>query len=188
MSLERVAGEWQGAVYPLSIEPAAGQPTFEGPLVCQVSPLGDVYVGNIRDSGWGAGSNTGSIVRLRWRGDLPAGIAAVRAAVEGFAITFTKPVDRGRAADAAYYAVSSFRRIPTPNYGGPDHDRRMETIASVTVSDDARQATLRLADVRPGFVYEFHVRNVSSEKQFFPAEAYYTLRKRPEAGGRRPED
>ncbi len=37
MSLERVGGDFQGAVYPLSSEPAAGGETFEGPLVCQVA-------------------------------------------------------------------------------------------------------------------------------------------------------
>ena len=175
MSLERVGGDFQGAVYPFSLEPAAGGETFEGPLSVAVSPGGDVYVGNIRDSGWGAGSNTGSIVRLRFTSNLPPGIAEVRAAPGGFTIVFANPVDRAKAADAASYSVASFRRVPTPAYGGDDRDRRVETIRAVEVSDDARSATLVLDELRAGFVYEFHLRNLAGDGRFFPDEAYYTL-------------
>jgi len=176
ISLEKVDGEWQGAVYSFSREPAGDEATFEGPLVCQVSPQGDLFVGNLRDSGWGGGSNTGSIVRIRPRGDLPPGIAEVRAHAGGFTIDFTAPVDRTRAADLANYAVSSYRRIPTPNYGGPDVDARVDTVRRAKVSNDARRVTLQVDQLRAGFVYEFHLRDLAGHGQFFPAEAYYTLR------------
>ena len=107
----------------MSIEPAEGAETFEGPVVCQVGPDGALYVGNMRDSGWGAGQNTGSIVRLRPTGNEPAGISEVRAAADGFEIRFTKPVNPRLAADPASYSLSAFRRIPTSDYGGPDVDR-----------------------------------------------------------------
>ncbi len=178
MSLERVGGDFQGAVYPLSIEPSAGAETFEGPLVCQVAPNGDLYIGNIRDSGWGAGSNTGSLVRLRWRGELPPGIAEVKVAADGFSMTFTRPVDRGRAAQAGNYAVTSYRRTSTPTYGGPDQDRRVERIEAAEVSTDGQHVSLKLAELREGFVYEYHVRDLGGDGRFFPSEAYYTLRHR----------
>jgi len=178
MSLERVAGEWQGAVYPFSVEPAAGQETFEGPLVCQIAPNGDLYVGSIRDSGWGAGANTGSLVRLRYRGELPAGIACVRAVPSGFEIDFTQTVDRDLAADAANYQVASYRRVATPAYGGPDLDRRVEKATSVVVAENGLRASVYLDALREGFVYEIHLRPLVHKKTFFPAEAYYTLRHR----------
>jgi hypothetical protein len=178
LSLEKVGENFQGAVYPFSIEPRAGQETFEGPLVCGVAPDGDLYIGNIRDSGWGAGTNTGSIVRMRCRGDLPPGIAEVRAARGGFTIHFTKPVDRRRAVDLANYSVSSFRRLATPAYGGEDKDRRVETIRRAALSDDAQSVTLELGELRDGFVYEFHLRSLAGDGLFFPGEAYYTLRHR----------
>ena len=181
MSLERVGDTYQGAAYPLSIEPAAGAETFEGPIVAAVAPDGDVYVGNLRDSGWGGGQNTGSIVRLRPRGELPPGIAAVRATPEGFAIDFAQPVEAEAAADARNYAVSSYRRIATPAYGGPDLDREIERVEQVALSPDARRATLKLARLRPGFVYELRLKQLAPAGQtFFPAEAYYTLRKIPD--------
>jgi hypothetical protein len=179
MSLERVGGQFQGAVYPFSREPTADEETFEGPVSCAVSPRGELYIGNLRDSGWGAGTNTGSIVRMRKSGQLPAGIAEVRASKSGFTIQFTALVDRALAADSTNYAISSYRRVSTPAYGGPDVDRREETIRGVTVSSDARQATLDLAELREGFVYEFHLRKLAGDELFFPDEAYYTLRKKP---------
>jgi glucose/arabinose dehydrogenase/mono/diheme cytochrome c family protein len=179
MSLDRVGDDFQGAVYPLSREPAPGEQTFEGPLVCQVAPDGDLYIGNIRDSGWGAGTNTGSIVRMRFEGNLPPGIAEVRAVRGGFVIDFTAPVDRQRAARMDNYSISSYRRVSTPAYGGDDKDRRVEAIRTIVVSDDARSVTIRLDGLREGFVYEFHLRNLSGH-EFFPDEAYYTLRHLPE--------
>jgi len=178
MSLEQVEGDWQGAVYPFSIEPPAGQPTFEGPLACGVSPRGDLYIGNIRDSGWGAGSNTGSLVRLQYSGQLPPGICRVSAAQQGFRVEFTQAVDRQLAGDASRYQISSYRRIPTPDYGGPDLDRRSEKPTAIDISADGRSALVHLANLREGFVYEFHLKPLLRETLFFPAEAYYTLRHR----------
>jgi len=180
MSLERIGGEFQGAVYPFSREPAAGEATFEGPLTCGVAPNGDLYIGNIRDSGWGAGANTGSLVRLRYRGQPAPGIAQVRSVPGGFAIAFTTPVEPAMAREMAGYSIESYRRIPTPDYGGPDRDRRVERIRSIEISPDGRQATLMLGELREGFVYEFHLRNLAGDESFFPAEAYYTLRHLPQ--------
>ncbi|MEX2115211.1 MAG: hypothetical protein WD845_18600, partial [Pirellulales bacterium] len=177
MSLEQVDGQYQGAVYPMSREPAPSDETLEGPVSCAVSPVGDLYIGNLRDSGWGAGSNTGSIVRLRRQGDPPPGIAEVRTRPGGFTIAFTQPIDRSRASDAANYAVSSYRRISTPAYGGEDVDRRIESIKLVRVADDGRSVDIDLPELREGFVYEFHLRELTPGDTFFPAEAYYTLRK-----------
>ncbi len=179
MSLQQVDGEYQGAVYPLSREPTPGEETLEGPVSCAVSPTGDLYIGNLRDSGWGAGSNTGSIVRLRWQNDLPpAGIAEVRTRPGGFVIEFTQPVDRSLASDAANYSISSYRRISTPAYGGEDIDRRIETVQQVNVADDGHSVSIDLPELREGFVYEFHLRQLTPGKKFFPAEAYYTLRRK----------
>ena len=180
MSLQRVGETYQGACYPFSIEPAKGRPTLLGPIVCSVAPDGDLYIGNIRDSGWGGGQNIGSVVRLRPTGELPCGIAEVRADSEGFIIDLTAPADALRMADVSNYVLSSYRRQTTPAYGSKDQDRRSETIASVTVSADRRQIKLRLRGLRAGFVYDLRLKNLAGEdKTFFPAEAYYTLRTIP---------
>ena len=65
MTLQQVGDTFQGAAYPLSIPPRIRRRGFLGPLVCAVSPSGELYVGSIRDSGWGGGNNVGEIVRVR---------------------------------------------------------------------------------------------------------------------------
>ena len=181
MSLERVDGVYQGAAYPFSVPPAtADAPTFEGPVACAVSPAGDLYVGNLRDSGWGAGANTGSIVRLRPTGEWALGIASVTIATRGFTIRFTRPVDADRGASAENYAIESYRRISTPEYGGPDIDRRREAIRAVELSADRQEARIELGELRTDCVYEIRVRGLRlGGAALVPDEAHYTVRRVP---------
>jgi hypothetical protein len=174
MSLQKIGDTYHGAVYPFSSFEGAERLT--GPVVCAVSPRGDIYVGEMRDSGWGAGNNRGGIVRLRPDLEsLPAGIAEVRTVAGGFEIDFTRPVSQSRAAKSSNYQISSFTRISTPAYGGDDVGRRIEKIESVEISPDGLRSRIRLSELRPGHVYEFHLRSlVDGNERFFPAEAYYS--------------
>lgn len=182
MTLQKVGDIYQGAAYPLSLEPSSPDKGFLGPVVCAVSPRGELYVGSMRDSGWGAGNNIGEVVQVKIDPDkLPAGIAEMRAVAGGFAIVFFRPVDAARAANAANYSLSSYRRESSPAYGGPDLDRRIEKIAGIEVAPDCRRVILKLAELREGFVYEVQVKNLTADGSLFhPAEAHYTLRKKAE--------
>jgi hypothetical protein len=182
MTLQKVGDTYQGAAYPLSLEPSSPEKGFLGPVVCAVSPRGELYVGGIRDSGWGAGNNIGEVVQVKIEPEkLPAGIAEVRAVPGGFAIAFFREVDTAKASDQLNYSVSSYRRESTPDYGGPDLDRRIEKVTSVVISPDRRRVTLRLAELRAGFVYELQLKNLTADGSLFhPAEAHYTLRRKAE--------
>lgn len=181
MSLQRVGDTYQGAAYPFTFDQPRSGPPLLGPLVCAIAPDGDLYVGGIRDSGWGGANDIGELVRMRPIGEtMPPGIAEVQAVTDGFIITFTQPVDRRAAAIAANYSLSSYTRVSTPAYGGADQNRRTEKIIVADVSPDGRRVTLRLGELRAGFVYELQVKNLlPDDRQFFPAEAYYTLRTIP---------
>jgi hypothetical protein len=137
-------------------------------------------VGGLRDSGWGGANNIGEVVRLRLAPEeIPNGIAEVRATPDGFTVDFVHPVSKELGTRIDNYALSSYTRESTPAYGGPDIDRRTEKINSVSLSPDARQARLHLSELREGYVYELHVKNLVGEAvPFFPAEAHYTLGKR----------
>jgi len=112
MSLDKVNGEYQGCCYPLSIPPADIEKGLLGPIVCAIKPTtGELYVGEIRDSGWGASNNIGQIVKIKIEPEkLPCGIAEVKANKTGFTIDFFQPVDKTKAADLASYSIESYRR------------------------------------------------------------------------------
>ncbi|MEE2991480.1 MAG: c-type cytochrome [Planctomycetota bacterium] len=181
MSLQRVGETIQGAAYPLTLDkPAEGEPLL-GPLACAISPSGDLYIGSIRDSGWGGANNIGTLVQMQIDpGQLPAGIAEVRAVAGGLEVQFTRAVDRQKAVDPGNYAISSYTRVSTPVYGGDDQQRRSEKPLAIEVSADSRRLLIKLAEWREGFVYELKIKKlVGADEVFFPAEAYYTLRKAP---------
>lgn len=180
MSLQKVGDTYQGACYPFSVEKPKEGDGLLGPISCAISPNGELYIGSIRDSGWGGGPNIGEVVRIDppKSGDaLPSGIAEVTASDAGFTIRFTQAVDAQLAADAASYSVESYMRVSTPAYGGPDQDRRAEKITQVELAPDQRSVLLKFKELRPGgYVYEFHLKNLATgDREFFPAEAYYTL-------------
>ena len=176
ISLQKVGDRYQGAAYPLTVLPPRGTSSLLRPLVARVAPDGSVYVGSVHDSAWGAGRNTGEVVRMQFNGKLPTGIAEMRSVDGGFELEFTGPVDRTKATDLANYVLVSYRRVPTPAYGGPDIDRRTEKIDRLIVSEDGQRVVLSLPNMRTGFVYELRLRNLTSDGELFhPAEAFYSL-------------
>jgi cytochrome c len=178
MSLQPIGDTFQGAVYPLTYDQPRSDPWLLGPICCAVAPNGDLVVGGIRDSGWGGGNNLGEVVRLRFAADrLPAGIAEVRAVRDGFVLDFTHALERSRLEDAANFTIVSYRRESTSAYGGPDLQRRDETVRGLVAAADGRSVRVKLDAPRLGFVYEFRARNlVADGTPFHPAEAYFTLR------------
>ncbi len=180
-TLQEVEGVVQGAVYPFTVpHEAESDPPLLGPVVWAVSPRGELYVGNMRDSAWGGGNNQGTVVVFRPQGRWPAGISEVLARPGGFEIRFTAPVDAKQAAGRKAYQVWSFRRVRTPAYGGDDVDRRREPVRQVHLAPDRRSVRLHLGPLRQGFVYEFHLGPLApGGKRLWPDEAYYTLRRVP---------
>ena len=183
MSLQSVNGRLQGAIYPFAEaanDPAKG---FQGPINCGVAPDGDIYIANIRDSGWGGANNTGSLVRIAPDLDaLPCGIAEVKAMARGFRVRFTRPISKKQGSSLDHYNIASYRRVSTPAYGGDDVDRRQERISSVKVADDRMSVDIELSKLRAGFVYAFRLQNLADDSsEFYPAEAFYTLRQIPKS-------
>jgi hypothetical protein len=183
MSLQKIGDTYQGCAYPLSIPPDDVEKGLLGPIVCAIKPTtGELYVGEIRDSGWGASNNIGQIVKIKIEPDkLPCGIAEVRANSTGFTIDFIQPVDPAKARDLTSYSIQSYRRESTPAYGGPDLDRRDERITSAEVSADGKRVTLKLPGLRARHVYELRTKNLApGGRMFHPDEAHYTLRQIPQ--------
>ena len=182
-SLEKVAGEYQGAAYSFS-KPhlGAGGENFLGPLCGGVAPNGDLYIGSIHDSGWLGGQNTGDIVRLMPLKTFPTnGIREVRATPEGFDVEFLKPIDPKAAAETENYDISGYTREWKGSYATPDSGRHKLDVESAALHDDSRTVSLRVKDRREGHVYEISCGRLSPEAPLFPDAAHYTLHRIPSA-------
>ena len=180
MSLQKVNGQYQGAVYPFSFPNGTSVSNFEGPIVCKVAPNGSIYVGNLHDSGWGGGNNTGSIVRLTPTGEWPLGIAEVQATPEGLNIMLTANADVNLASDKKNYSIRSYIRTPTPAYGGEDQKEKIEQIESLVYDDPLKTVRVKLGELREGAVYEINVGNIGPlHVSIFPNQAHYTMRSVP---------
>ncbi len=182
ISLEEVDGVMQGAVYPMTVDPPKDvEKGLLGPISCAVAPDGDLYIGNIRDAGWGGGNNIGSFTKLRPKSvHLPLGIDEVTATPTGFKVRFTDQIDATRGGLPTNYTVASYTRESTPAYGGDDKHRRLESVSKIDVSPDRLEATITLeAPLREGFVYEIFLDDevAGDLGTLWPKEAHYTLRK-----------
>ncbi len=131
--LEKVEGEYQGAVFRFSAGFTGG-----------VSRLawvanGDLIVGQIGDEGGGnwleLGKQAYGLQKLKPNGKTAFEMLSIRSRPKGMEIEFTEPV-AANANLAANYQVKSWYYVRAKDYGGPKMDPKTLTITSVQVSPD----------------------------------------------------
>ena len=180
-TLQEVGGEMQGAVYHFSRPGVgAGGKNFVGPLCSAVSPDGDIYVGNIFDSGWLGGRNTGTITRLRQSRNRPNGLRELTAVPGGFLLKFASAVDRKTAGLAQSYSVSGYTRVWKGGYTTTDSGRHKATVRQATVAGDGRSVLLAVEGLKKRHVYEVTCARIGSGgAQLWPATGHYSLQRLP---------
>ncbi|HBN78975.1 MAG TPA: hypothetical protein DD473_24820 [Planctomycetaceae bacterium] len=178
-SLQEVNGDLQGACYELT-KSAENLPTdapvFLGPICGGVSPDGLIYIGNIHDSGWLGGQNTGEIIRLTPQNKLPNGIRELRATSTGFELEFLEPVSEQALQKKETYDLIGYTRIWEGAYASPDSGRYRPEITSLEVDDGGKTVRINVDQLKPSFVYELHL---NEALDLFPASAYYTMNQIP---------
>jgi hypothetical protein len=156
MTTEQVDGVWQGACYPFR------EGLGNGILCVEFSPEGYLVAGGT-NRGWPVRGNKKHVLeRLEWTGVVPFEIERVTAAPDGFVVTFTKPVDRVRAAEVASYRMATFTHVFQKFYGSPEVDQTVPVVRAAEVSDDGRQVRLRVVGLVEGHVHELHLPGVRS--------------------------
>ncbi len=169
--LEKVDGEYQGAVFP-----------FRSGFQCGCMRLlfgndGSLFVGQT-GRGWSsAGGKPYGLQRLAWTGKLPFEVHEIHAAPDGFTATFTQEVDPKLAGDPASYSARSWTYKHHQNYGCPPTDMQELRIKSATVAPDNKSVKLVIENLRPVYVHELRFDGVKNKegKQVLHPEAYYTL-------------
>lgn len=173
--LEKVGGAYQGAAFPFREGLASGVVRLAW------GADGALYAG-MTSRGWSsAGDEPFGLQRLAWTGETPFEVKEMRARPDGFELTFTKPVDPERAADAASYDLSSFTYKYHATYGSPVVNQEPGRITGVEVAADSLSARLRIEGLRPHYVHELRMPGVRSAEgaPLLHDVAYYTLHHLP---------
>ena len=181
-TVQNVNGVMQGASYRFSRHnQAAGGDNFIGPICSAVSPKGELFIGSIWDSGWQGGRNTGGITRLTPSGTgLPNGIREVRITANGFDVQFFSPIEDGAALKQDSWKIQGYTRKWSGGYASPDSGRYSPVVSEVRATDDPTRVSLRIDDIRPGFLYDIGVAAELAEFDLWPSEAHYSVKVIPE--------
>ena len=172
---EKVNGVWQGACYPFR----EGFDT--GLLAVQFTPNGNLIAGGT-NRGWPVrGPKPYAIQRLDWTGITPFEIKTISATVDGFKITFTKPVDPKIASLATNYQLATFTHIYRQGYGSPEVDQTTPVATQAVVSEDRMTVDLKVDKRVQGHVHDFRLPAIRSNEgeSLVHADAYYTLNEIP---------
>ncbi|MET0135045.1 MAG: family 16 glycoside hydrolase [Kibdelosporangium sp.] len=173
--LEKVNGEYQGAVFRLTQGLEAGVNRIS------MGPDGAIYAGGIGDDGnWGQnGKLKFGLQKLTPNGGKTFDILAMRAIAGGFELEYTQPLSSATAASlASRYTAKQWRYVSTPAYGGPKVDQENLSVSSATLSADGKKVTLKLNGLKANRVV--HLRSPrpftsSGGVSLWNTEAWYTL-------------
>lgn len=173
---EKVNGEYQGAVFDF-------REGFQSGIVkLEWGPDNQVYVG-MTSRGWGStGRDQYGIQRMSWNGEIPFEMQKINAELNGFTLTFTKPVDHQSAMDINNYSVTDFTYRYDAAYGSPVINRQNKTITRLSVSDDRMSVRLYVDGLREGYINEVRAGDVFNEagQSLLHPVGYYTLNNLPE--------
>jgi len=177
--LEKVDGEYQGAVFP-----------FRSGFQCGILRMvfgndGTMFVGQT-SRGWGSrGGRPYGLERLTWTGKTPFEMHELRATPDGFEVTFTQPVDAKTAGDVASYSMKAWTYDYRSSYGCPPLNTYEPKVTKAVVADDRRSVRLTVEDCKPYFVHELRCEGVRNEagEPLLHADAYYTLNRIPRTPG-----
>ncbi|MGI9244704.1 MAG: DUF7133 domain-containing protein [Verrucomicrobiales bacterium] len=173
--LEKVNGVYQGACFPFRAGFGSGN------VSVRFAPDGSLFTGGT-NRGWGSvGRRNHSLERVDWTGKIPFEILEMRAARDGFILTFTQEIDPAGAGDAESYSMDCYTYIYQSSYGSPVVDKSQPSITGVTVAADKKSVHLKVDGIVKGNVHELKLpglRNIAGQALLHPI-AYYTLNEIP---------
>jgi azurin/glucose/arabinose dehydrogenase len=180
VSLEKVAGVWQGAAYSFR------EGFDSGILRMAIGENATMFVGESA-RGWGSvGPKQYGIERVTWTGQTPFEIKEIKAQPDGFLLTFTQPVDRATAENLASYSLAGFTYNYHTAYGAAPVNRMVCPIQKIVVAPDGLSVRLAAQCLREGYIHEVKasgVRAATGGSAVLHPVAYYTLNRLP-AGDR----
>lgn len=172
--LEKVDGEYQGAVFRFSQGFVAGVNRL-----CW-GPDGALYVGEVgMVGGWSWHGNQFGLQRMEYNGKPTFEMLAIRAKPQGFEVEFTEPLNADEIGKlSTSLLIQQWWYQPTENYGGPKMDLQTLTITKMDISADGTRLSLEIPDLKEEHVVYFRLpENLQSKRgqSLWSNEAWYTL-------------
>jgi len=183
VALEKVGGEWQGAVFPFS------KGYLSGVNRLLFAADGRLYVGGLKNKAWPAfGPLEQSLDRVVFTGTTPFEVVSAKAHTDGFELIFTLPVDASEASNVENYQVAQFSYEYHAAYGSAefDHAGRPDSATELKVekaepSADGLRVSLKIAGLRVGNVTQIRMSVPARDGALLrQASLYYTLNRLPE--------
>jgi cytochrome c len=176
--VEKVAGEYQGAVFRFiqGLEAGVNRMVW--------GPDGGLYVGGIGSTGnWQhSGKLWYGLQRLKYNEKPTFEMLAVRAQSNGLEIELTQPLDPAFGTDVTDYNLRQWYYLPTHDYGGPKLDDRKMKVATVNISNDRKKIFLELNGMQEEHVIHVSLPNYwtsTTGESIWTTEAWYTLNNIP---------
>jgi len=183
VAIEKVNGEWQGAVFPFAKGFSSGVNRLE------FGPDGKLYVGGCKNKAWAAvAPKEYSLDRVSFTGKTPFEVKEVHVLKDGFELSFTQPVDAATGALADSYDMVQFGFQYHQTYGSPeiDHDGNVNSSSGVKItkavlSADRLKVKLTVSGWKTGFVTMVRCLDVVNEdgKKLRHDTFWYTLNQLP---------
>ena len=179
--LEKINGEYQGAVFPFLNGFRSGVNRLS------YGPDGCLYVGGLQRTWVSIAPDPASLERVTFSGKTPFSIRKAEVKRDGFLLTFTEPA-RPSTADPDHFDVSQFRYAYHADYGSPrySHAGKKDSqtpieVADATLSANRLELRLRLSGWKRGHVTRvrcYDVLNAAGEGLWHDT-FHYTLNEIP---------
>jgi glucose/arabinose dehydrogenase len=182
VALEKVNGQWQGAVFQFTKGFASGVNRLA------FGPDGKLYAGGLRMGHWTSiAPQPYSLDRTSFTGKIPFEIREVHAQPDGFVLTFTQPVDAASAGNAENWDALQYTYAYDGQHNAPEKDRDEKIpgpivrVTKALVSADQRSVRLHLEGSRLRHVILIRAQGVKNAdgQQLRHDTLHYTLNQIP---------
>lgn len=176
ISMEKVKGVYQGAIFPFV------EGFQSGILRLRWGIDGSIFAG-MTSRGWAStGKEKFGLQRLEWTGRIPFEIKDIKAKPDGFELIFTKAIDKTAATKIANYEVNSFNYKYHRIYGSPIIENKAAKILAAQVAADGMSVRLVLNEIRQYYIHEIKVKDVAagSGEPLLHNFGFYTLNEIPD--------
>jgi glucose/arabinose dehydrogenase len=153
VALEKVNGQWQGAVFPFVKGFASGVNRIV------FGPDGKLYAGGLRMGHWTSiAPQPHSLDRVSFTGKMPFEIRDAHAQPDGFTLTFTQAVDAATAGDLENWDATQYTYAYDGRHNAPEKDRDEKIpgpsvrVTKAVVSPNRESVRLQIEGCQPRHV------------------------------------